>query len=186
MIRSVLPPVVLLDIFKRGGFHMLNAPFLNYVRRRATARIALAGLLAGLIASAALLPDAAGAATSHKVHHVKLVVFAASQPGFGTILTTQAGYTLYTNVADTQDNSVVASQPYAPAWPALVLPHGDVLFAGRGIVGLGTVTLPNGLVQITWQGLPLYTFIKDTTPHAVNGDGVKGFVPAFVALQKKK
>ena len=164
----------------------MNSPFLKYVRQRAGVRIAVAALLAGLIATAVTVPAAAGAATSHKVHHPKLVVFSAAQPGLGTILTTQAGFTLYTNVADTQDNSVVASQPYAPAWPALVLPHGDVLFAGRGIVGLGTFTLPNGLVQITWQGLPLYTFIKDTTPHTVNGNGVKGFVLAFVALQKKK
>ncbi len=41
-------------------------------------------------------------------------------------------------------------------------------------------------LQITWRGLLLYTFIKDTTPHTVNGNGVKGFVPAFVALQKKQ
>jgi predicted lipoprotein with Yx(FWY)xxD motif len=165
---------------------MMNSPLLTYVRQRAGVRIAVASLLAGLIAMAVTVPATAGAATSHKVHHPKLVVFAASQPGLGTILTTQAGFTLYTNVGDTQDNSFVASQPYAAAWPSLVLPPGDVLFAGRGIVGLGSFTLPNGQVQITWQGLPLYTFIKDTTPHTVNGNGVKGFVPAFVALQKKK
>jgi predicted lipoprotein with Yx(FWY)xxD motif len=165
---------------------MMNAPLSKYVRQQAAVRIAVAALLAGAIATAVALPDAAGAATSHKVHHPKLVVFAGSQADLGTILTTQAGYTLYTNVGDTQDNSFVASQPYAAAWPALVLPAGDVLFAGRGIVGLGTFTLPNGQVQVTWQGLPLYTFIKDTTPHMVDGDGVKGFVPAFVALQKKK
>jgi predicted lipoprotein with Yx(FWY)xxD motif len=165
---------------------MMHPPFLKYVRQRASIRMAVVGLLAGVIALAVTVPAEAGAATSHKVHHPKLVVFAASQTGLGTILTTQAGYTLYTNIGDTQDDSFVASQPYAAAWPSLLLPPGDVLFAGRGIVGLGTFTLPNGQVQITWQGLPLYTFIKDTTPHAVTGDGVKGFVPAFVALQKKK
>jgi len=165
---------------------MMNSPLLKYVRQWAGVRIAVAALLAGLIATAVTVPAAAGAATSHKVHHPKLVVFSASQAGLGTILTTKAGYTLYTNVGDTQDDSFVASQPYAAAWPSLLLPPGDVLFAGKGIVGLGTFTLPNGQVQITWQGLPLYTFIKDTTPHTVNGNGVKGFVPAFVALQKKK
>jgi predicted lipoprotein with Yx(FWY)xxD motif len=165
---------------------MMNSPLMKYVRQRAGLRIALAALLAGLIATAVTIPGAAGATTSHKIHHPKLVVFAASQTGLGTILTNQAGFTLYTNIGDTQDNSFIATQPYAAAWPSLLLPPGDVLFAGRGIVGLGTFTLPDGQVQITWQGLPLYTFIKDTTPHTVNGTGVKGFVPAFVALQKKK
>jgi len=129
---------------------------------------------------------AASASTSHKVHEPKFVIFSATQTGLGTILTTQAGYTLYTNVGDTQNNSFVATQTFAAAWPAVTLPPGDVLFAGRGIVGLGTYTLPSGQMQVTWQGLPLYTFIKDTTPHVVTGNGIRGFVVAFVALQKKK
>ena len=157
------------------------------VRRSFSGRIAVAGLIVGLLAGGAAIPATAGAATAlHKVHQPKFVIFAAAQPGLGNILTTQGGYSLYTNAGDTQDNSFVATQSFASAWPAVTLPPGDVLFAGRDIVGLGTETLPNGQVQVTWQGLPLYTFIKDTTPHVVTGNGVRGFVVAFVALQKKK
>ncbi|HEY5273117.1 MAG TPA: hypothetical protein VIJ34_07780 [Acidimicrobiales bacterium] len=165
---------------------METAQFTTSVRRNVGARLSGIGLLIVLLAASAGFSTAASASTSHKVHEPKFVVFSATQTGLGTILTTQAGYTLYTNVGDTQNNSFVATQTFAAAWPAVTLPLGDVLFAGRGIVGLGTYTLPSGQIQVTWQGLPLYTFIKDTTPHIVTGNGVRGFVVAFVALQKKK
>jgi predicted lipoprotein with Yx(FWY)xxD motif len=165
---------------------METVQFTKYVRQNVVARLGGIGLLIALLVVSAGFSTGASASTSHKVHHPKFVIFSAKQTGLGTILTTQAGYTLYTNVGDTQDNSFVAAQSFASAWPAVVLPPGDVLFPGRGIVGLGTYTLPSGQVQVTWQGLPLYTFIKDTTPHVVNGNGVKGFVVAFAQLQKKK
>jgi predicted lipoprotein with Yx(FWY)xxD motif len=154
-------------------------------RRRIGVLLVPTVLLVGAAALGAAIP-VANASASHKAHKPKLVVFSASQTGLGTILTTQGGYTLYVYTGDTQNNSVEASQTTAPAWPPFLLPAGDVLFAGRGIVGLGTFTLPNGQVQVTWQGLPLYTFIKDTAAHVVNGQGKAGFVTAFVALQKKK
>lgn len=148
------------------------------------------GARRALVLAAALaltVTATAGASTSRpqKVHHPKFVIAAAAQPGLGTILTTAGGLTLYTNVGDTQNNSFVATQTFFPAWPPVLLPAGDVLHPDRGIVGLSTYKLPNGEMWVTWQGLPLYTFIKDTAPHVVNGNGLRGFVVAFVQLQKK-
>src|ERR1700753_372265 len=127
MIRSVFLFVIPLTQVQLGEVrHMRSAPILNSARRKVGARIAGVGLLAGLVATSVTLSGAAGAATSHKVHHPKLVVFSAEQPGLGTILTTQPGYTLYTNVGDTQENFFVASQTFAAAWPPLLVPQGDV------------------------------------------------------------
>jgi predicted lipoprotein with Yx(FWY)xxD motif len=165
---------------------METKPVSRHEHRNIGVRLAAVGLAAGLIGSGVAIPALAGAATSHKHHQPKFVIFSDVQPGLGTILETQTGYPLYTNVSDTQVSSSVATQPFAAAWPPVLVPPGDVLFAGRGIVGLGTMTLPSGQVQVTWQGLPLYTFIKDTTPNVVTGNGVRGFEVAFVALQKKK
>jgi predicted lipoprotein with Yx(FWY)xxD motif len=145
-------------------------------------KLGIAALVGGLLAMAAAPGLTASAAV--KVHHPKFVVLSASEPGLGTILTTRGGLTLYTYTADTQDNSTVTGS-LLTAWPPLLLPAGDVLTPGRGIVGLGTYKLSNGETYVTWQGLPLYTFFKDTGPHVVNGHGVHGFVVAFVALQKK-
>jgi predicted lipoprotein with Yx(FWY)xxD motif len=156
------------------------------------ANVRVRGLLWPVTFTLVVLVASSGAAsaaalhTAHKTHHAKFVIAAATQPGLGTILTTAGGLTLYTNVADTQNNSYVATQSYAPAWPPVLLPAGDVLHADRGIVGLGSYTLPNGKKQVTWQGLPLYRFIKDTSPHVVTGNGLRGFVVAFVQLQNKR
>jgi predicted lipoprotein with Yx(FWY)xxD motif len=158
----------------------------RYVRRNVVTRLGGIGLVVALLAVSAGFSTSATASTSHKAHHQRFEILSEQQTGLGTILTNQAGFTLYTNVGDTQDNSFVASQSFAAAWPPVILPSGDVLSPARGIVGLGTFTLPNGQVQVTWQGLPLYTFVNDTTPHVVTGNGVKGFVVAFVQLQKKK
>jgi predicted lipoprotein with Yx(FWY)xxD motif len=121
-------------------------------------------VVVGLLLASAGFTATATTSTSHKVHPPKFVIFSAPQAGLVAILTTQSGSTLYTNVGDVQDSSFVATQSFAAAWPAVILPPGDVLYPGRGIVGLGTFILPSGQVQVTWQGLPLYTFIKDTTP----------------------
>jgi predicted lipoprotein with Yx(FWY)xxD motif len=165
---------------------MRTEPVIWRARQSLGAKLLSLVMLVGTLAVVTAMPSPASAEVTHKVHPPKVAVFSEIQPGLGTILTTQAGYTLYTNVGDTQSNSFVATQSFASAWPPLLVPVGHVLFAGRGIVGLGTFNLPNGQVQATWQGMPLYTFIKDTAPHVVTGNGVRGFVVAFVQLQKKK
>jgi predicted lipoprotein with Yx(FWY)xxD motif len=152
--------------------------------RRVGARVALGVMtLAFTIVVAAPVAGASPVAPQSR-HEIKFPVRSKEIAGLGTVLTTPAGYTLYVYTGDTQDNSTVASQPFAPAWPAVTLPAGRVLTAGRGIVGLGDYPLSSGQEQITWNGLPLYTFIKDTSPGVASGQGIRGFVVAFVQLQK--
>ena len=45
--------------------------------------------------------------------------------------------------------------------------------APTGPVALGTVTRPNGKVQVTYKGLPLYTFKGDTKSGTAAGQGFK-------------
>ena len=140
--------------------------------------------IAAAVVAGAVVP-ASGLSAARTVHHPKFVIKTAVVPGLGTILTTPAGFTLYVYTGDIQSVSTVPSQTFAAAWPAALLPPGDVLHPSRGVVGLGTLALPSGQVQITWQGLPLYTFIKDTTPHVATGNDIRGFFVAFVKVQKK-
>jgi hypothetical protein len=43
-----------------------------------------------------------------------------------------------------------------------------------GSVGsLGTVKRPGGAIQVTFKGMPLYTFVGDTKPGEAKGQGIK-------------
>jgi predicted lipoprotein with Yx(FWY)xxD motif len=43
----------------------------------------------------------------------------------------------------------------------------------KGPVALGTVRRPEGQLQVTYKGLPLYTFSGDKKPRQVKGEGLK-------------
>lgn len=56
-------------------------------------------------------------------------------------------------------------------WPALTVAAGETPTGGAGVTGtLGTITrADNGALQVTYNGLPLYFFSKDTAPGDTNG-----------------
>jgi hypothetical protein len=54
--------------------------------------------------------------------------------------------------------------------------------AGAGVTGtVGAATQPDGTLQVTYGGLPLYSFVGDTAPGQVTGDGTAGFSVVRVA-----
>ena len=62
------------------------------------------------------------------------------------------------------------------AWPALTVPSGTVPTGGTGVTGtLAAVKQANGTYQVTYDGSPLYTFVQDSTPGQVTGNGVARF-----------
>jgi predicted lipoprotein with Yx(FWY)xxD motif len=67
-------------------------------------------------------------------------------------------------------------------WPP-VLATGK-LTAGKGLTAarLGTITRSDGTRQITYNGHPLYLFVKDKKPGDVKGQGVIAFGAAWFAL----
>jgi predicted lipoprotein with Yx(FWY)xxD motif len=44
---------------------------------------------------------------------------------------------------------------------------------GGAVGSLGTVTRPDGTQQVTYKGLPLYTFAQDQAPGEAKGQGIK-------------
>ncbi len=90
----------------------------------------------------------------------------------GSVLTNPAGFTLYTykdDIPNSNQSSVPAN--IAPNWPPLTV-TGSVV-APAGLPGqLGTFTLPDGSMQVTYNGMPLYTFVNDTQPGQANGQGL--------------
>jgi predicted lipoprotein with Yx(FWY)xxD motif len=102
-------------------------------------------------------------------------VLARPDATYGTILTTGSGLTLYTFDTDHNGQSTCHGS-CAAAWPPLTVPAGTTPTGGPGVTGVvGSSEQSNGTFQVTYNGSPLYTFVGDSAPGQVTGNGVAGF-----------
>jgi predicted lipoprotein with Yx(FWY)xxD motif len=100
-----------------------------------------------------------------------------------TLLTTTRGRTLYTLSVEKHGHFVCTAESGCTGiWHPLTVAAG---VTPQGPVKLGTVSRPDGTVQVTYRGLPLYTFASDKKAGQVKGEGLKdvgvwhaAFVPA--------
>jgi predicted lipoprotein with Yx(FWY)xxD motif len=90
---------------------------------------------------------------------------------YGKILTTAQGFALYTYTAD-EPGGPGCSGTCLQYWPPLLLPAGTTHpIGGPGVTGLGAFPWGSRL-QVTFGGLPLYTYIGDKQPGQVTGQNV--------------
>jgi predicted lipoprotein with Yx(FWY)xxD motif len=99
------------------------------------------------------------------------VVKTASNSTLGTILVDSRGMTLYHLSGEQNGKFICTSSACVGVWHPLTAPSGGT---PSGEVGsLGTVTRPDGTMQVTYQGTPLYTFAQDGQPGEIKGQGIK-------------
>jgi predicted lipoprotein with Yx(FWY)xxD motif len=130
-------------------------------------RLAMA-VLPSLVVAAALSSCGGGASVSPSSSRNE--VRSATIPGLGRVLIDGAGYTLYAYMPDHQRLSHCLGS-CARQWPPLVLGATQKrVVAGPGVRAalLGTVRRPDGDLQVTYDGWPLYT-TANTTPGHANG-----------------
>ena len=133
-------------------------------RRRATLGLYAVALAALLAMSAIAVPMAlakgsktvAGEATAPKLHK--------------TVLTNTKGLTLYTLSGETKGKFICTTAECLKAWPPLLVTPGTT---PKGPVKLGTVKNPEGKTQVTFKGMPVYTFEGDSKKGEANGEGLK-------------
>jgi predicted lipoprotein with Yx(FWY)xxD motif len=82
------------------------------------------------------------------------------------------GLVVYTYAGDTKGGMPTCTGPCAAVWPAVTgIP---MVSSADTLPGtLGTVTMPNGAKQITYNGYPLYIF-KGAGPFSTKGQGLEG------------
>jgi predicted lipoprotein with Yx(FWY)xxD motif len=87
----------------------------------------------------------------------------------GTAIVTDAkGLTLYWFVPDTSTTSKCTGS-CATYWPPVAGP----VTAAPGVTGtLGVITRPDGTIQATYDGHPLYTYAGDSAPGQAKGNGL--------------
>lgn len=97
---------------------------------------------------------------------------------FGSVLVDSAGMPLYTSEEEEADEGVVCTDACASFWLPLTIDGGAP--TGSSVPGeLGVFERPDGTMQVTLDGLRLYTFVEDE-PGEVTGDG---FSDAFDGQQ---
>jgi predicted lipoprotein with Yx(FWY)xxD motif len=104
-----------------------------------------------------------------------------SNSSLGSILVNSSGRTVYLFKADVGTKSA-CSGACATAWPPLLATGTPTAGAGLTASKLGTTTRSDGTRQVTYNGHPLYRFVKDQKPGQVNGQGVTAFGASWFAL----
>ncbi|MGE5290468.1 MAG: hypothetical protein ACM3ML_25425 [Micromonosporaceae bacterium] len=101
----------------------------------------------------------------------KTVVLKTKKTKLGRVLTNAKGFTLYWYAPDSATSSKCTG-PCASTWPPLLgKPQVEM---GFKITSLGTITRPDGTIQVTYKGHPLYLYVQDTMPGGTTGNGVGG------------
>jgi predicted lipoprotein with Yx(FWY)xxD motif len=88
----------------------------------------------------------------------------------GTILVDSQGMTLYHLSGEQNGKFICTSAACVGVWHPLIAPSGG---APGGVGSLGTVKRPEGTVQVTYKGTPLYTFTGDQQAGETNGQRIK-------------
>lgn len=123
--------------------------------------------LAILLALAALL----GASPALAGTKTKTVAKTTEISAIGkTVLTTNRGRTLYSLSAETKGKFICTDPGCLASWKPLVVSKG---VKPVGPVTLGTRMRPDGRIQVTYKGLPLYSFNGDVKKGETNGEGIK-------------
>jgi predicted lipoprotein with Yx(FWY)xxD motif len=101
--------------------------------------------------------------------------------GAGEVLVDSEGNALYTNDRDS-GSMVACTGKCASIWVPLAAPSAGMPTAGDPSLQaeLGVVKRPDGASQVTYDGMPLYTFVEDGGPGRVTGDG---FADSFAGTE---
>lgn len=90
----------------------------------------------------------------------------------GSFLVGPNGMTLYIFTPDPLDSSVCYAQ-CAANWPPLLVDSADAVTVADGIPGeVGTIVRTDNTIQVTYNGLPLYYWVRDAAPGDTKGEGV--------------
>jgi predicted lipoprotein with Yx(FWY)xxD motif len=122
---------------------------------------------------------AAARATQPAARHTPTVRVRKTR--LGKILVNSRGRTLYLFKKDSGTTSACTGA-CAGAWPPLRANGKPTVGSGASASKIGTTARSDGKPQVTYNGHPLYLFVKDTKAGDTNGQGVTAFGASWFAL----
>ena len=135
--------------------------------------VALAVAALGSSSTAATDSPVASASSTAKVELTKTKL--------GKVLADGSGRTLYLFEKDKGPKSTCFGA-CATAWPPLTTTGKPKASHGVSASKLGTTSRGGGVKQVTYNGHPLYRFIKDTGARQTHGQGLKAFGAEWYVL----
>jgi predicted lipoprotein with Yx(FWY)xxD motif len=123
----------------------------------------------------------ATAPTKRATAPTKTATVRVANSRLGRILVDSTGRTLYLFKADVGTKSACFGA-CATAWPPLLTGGKPAVRSGAMAALVGTTKRSDGARQVTYNGHPLYLFIKDQKPGNVTGQGVTAFGAAWFAV----
>jgi predicted lipoprotein with Yx(FWY)xxD motif len=90
----------------------------------------------------------------------------------GRILATPSGHTLYDFSPDTPTSSACTSGLCARLWPPFITTGSPKVGKGLHQTLVGTFRRPDGQLQLTYGGHPLYTWLGDNEPGMITGQAL--------------
>jgi predicted lipoprotein with Yx(FWY)xxD motif len=124
--------------------------------------------LISIVISAALTPNATSSM------HADRGIVTAHSSRFGRILFNGRGFVLYGFTRDPRSRSV-CSGACATAWPPYIVRSAPRAGAGVRRSLLGTTRRPDGRLQVTYKGRPLYYYVGDRAPGQILCQNVSEF-----------
>ena len=111
------------------------------------------------------------AATQRSSNSSSAVLVKSASNSLGTILVDSQGMALYHLSGEQNGKFICTSSACVGVWHPLITPSSGT--PGGEVGSLGTVKRPDGTVQVTYKGTPLYTFAQDQMAGDAKGQGIK-------------
>jgi predicted lipoprotein with Yx(FWY)xxD motif len=136
----------------------------------AIAAAAAAGVLAGCASGSSSASAASNGAGGTQPGGAGITISSRQVSGVGTVLTDQSGKTLYTPEQEA-NGTIKCTGSCLSFWFPLTASNGGTPHAGGTLTGkLGSIQRPDGTSQVTYNGVPLYTFKLDSGPGQAHGN----------------
>jgi predicted lipoprotein with Yx(FWY)xxD motif len=133
--------------------------------------VATSSLLAACGSSSSSSSPSVSASQSSSGAGTAVVKTASVSSLRGSVLVDSQGLTLYHLSGEQNGKWICTSATCVKTWHPLAASTGG---APSGSVGsLGTIKRPGGMIQVTFKGMPLYTFVGDTKAGEAKGQGIK-------------
>ncbi|HEX3331292.1 MAG TPA: hypothetical protein VHS27_15305 [Gaiellales bacterium] len=135
--------------------------------------IAAATAASVVLAAACGGSSSSGSGNANASSHGSGPIQTAQNSSLGTsVLVNQSGMTLYSLSAENNGKFICTNSACLKLWHPVIAPSAGL--QGDPVSSLGTIQRPGGgIMQVTYRGLPLYTFTGDHKPGSAAGNGFK-------------